>query len=151
MLSLNSLRLISVKMLGKISQIISTHLNPYSMQSLVHKKAKEQGKVLHVPQVLEIKGVYIQSEEEQVHVLEIKGVSGQKKKSASTKEPDQDLTACRRRREGGLGRWCVQCTGLEESQQNLCIAHCTVETAQDWKKARRGRESWSQGGFCLCL
>ena len=93
-------------------------------------------------------------------MLKIRGVSSQKK-SASTKELDQDLTACSRRREGGLGR-CVQCTGLEESQQNLCIAHCTVETAHRCtvetcalhthctREESQGKGKL-EGGFCLCL
>ena len=61
-------------------------------------------------------------------VLKIRGVSTQKK-SATTKELDQDLTACSRREEGGHRSGgkpaepvhCTlhsgDCTGLEESQE----------------------------------
>ena len=97
-------------------------------------------------------------------VLEIKGVSGQKKKSASTKEPDQDLTACSRRREGGMaGVVCaVHRSGRKPAEPvhctlhsgDLCIAHtlhsgdCTL--LHTGRKPGEGKAGAREGSACAC-
>ena len=78
-------------------------------------------------------------------MLKIRGVSTQKK-SASTKELDQDLTACSRREEGGHR------SGGKPAEPVHCTLHsgdCTL-LLHTGRKPGEGKAGAREGSACAC-